>query len=237
MNHFASQRISVIIPCYNAAPYVREAIDSVLGQTYKCHEIIVIDDGSTDDSAAIVANYGTAVTLVQQANQGIAATRNQGLKLAQGNLLAFLDADDYWPADSVEARLTELRATPGLDGVFGLIDAFISPDLSSVQQQAITEMPAVQAGRLAGSLLVKRQVFEKVGNFNADLQVGETMDWLARTQEQGIRFGQVSDIVLRRRIHTTNTVRKTQRLQADYLQVLRAAIERRRSAATLTEDN
>ena len=237
MNNSAPQRISVIIPCYNAAPYVREAIDSVLGQTCKCHEIIVIDDGSTDDSAAIVANYGAAVMLVRQANQGIAATRNQGLKLAQGNLLAFLDADDYWPADSVESRLTELSATPGLDGVFGLIDAFISPDLSSAQQQIITEMPAVQAGRLAGSLLVKRQVFEKVGDFNVDLQVGETMDWLARSQEQGIRFGQVSDIVLHRRIHTTNTVRKTQRLQADYLQVLRAAIERRRSVATLTEDN
>jgi glycosyltransferase involved in cell wall biosynthesis len=230
-NHYPN-RVSVIIPCYNAAPYVREALGSVLGQTHQCHEIIVIDDGSTDDSAAIVASFGAAVTLIRQPNQGIAITRNEGLKRVQGDLVAFLDADDYWPADSIAARLGRLGASSELDGVFGSIEAFISPELSEAQQQEITEVPAVQTGRIAGGLLVKRQVFETVGNFNTGLQVGEMIDWIARAQEQGIRFGQIPEIVLRRRIHTANTVRKTQRLQADYLQVLRAAIERRRALAS-----
>ncbi|MDD2723756.1 MAG: glycosyltransferase family A protein [Methylovulum sp.] len=234
-NHYPN-RVSVIIPCYNAALYLREALDSVLGQTHKCHEIIVIDDGSTDGSAAIVASYGSAVTLIRQQNQGIATTRNEGLKRVQGDLVAFLDADDYWPADSVAARLVRLMASTELEGVFGLIEAFISPELSEAQKQEITEVPAVQAGRVAGGLLVKRQAFEKVGGFNTDLQVGETMDWIARAQEHGIRFGQIPGIVLHRRIHTVNTVRKAQRLQADYLQVLHAAIRRRRALATHTEE-
>ena len=92
--------------------------------------------------------------------------------------------------------------------------------------------PISQAGRLAGALLLRRQVFARVGDFDTGFAVGETMDWIARAEEQGVALGQVDGVVLRRRIHSANTVRKTERLHADYLRLLRASLLRRRSTPT-----
>lgn len=90
-------RVSVIIPCYNAAPHLAAAIESVLAQTHAAHEIIVVDDGSTDDTAAIARRYvGRGVTLLTEAHGGVAAARNHGILAATGDLIAFLDADDQW---------------------------------------------------------------------------------------------------------------------------------------------
>ena len=88
--------ISVVIPAYNAAPYIREALESVLAQSYTNFEVIVVDDGSVDNTAQIVRDFGTAVRLVQQKNRGLAAARNAAIKEAQGEIIAPLDADDLW---------------------------------------------------------------------------------------------------------------------------------------------
>jgi len=97
--------VSVIIPCYNAAPWFRETLDSVLAQTYPALEALVIDDGSTDESAAIAESYGPPVRLIRQANQGESVARNRGIDEAQGEWIAFLDADDVWEARKLEAQV------------------------------------------------------------------------------------------------------------------------------------
>lgn len=222
-------RVSVIVPCYNTAAYLPGALDSLLAQQVLPYEVLVIDDGSTDTSAAIAEGYGGIVTCIRHSHQGIAASRNAGVQQAQGDFIAFLDADDYWPTDSLSARLAAFADTPALDGVFGLIEAFVSPELSVAEQQQLAELPGIQSGRLAGALLVRRSVFARIGGFNGEWQVGETMDWIARAQERDIAFGHVGSVVLRRRIHTVNTVRKTQCLQSDYLHILHAAMARRRA--------
>ena len=91
-----SQSVTVIIPCYNGAAYLREAIDSALDQTHPPLEVIVIDDGSTDDSAAIAESYGPPVCVIRQENQGESVARNRGIDEAKGDWVAFLDADDLW---------------------------------------------------------------------------------------------------------------------------------------------
>lgn len=88
--------ISVIIPTYNRARMVVEAIESVLNQTFKAFELILIDDGSTDETPAALANYASVVTVIRQTNKGVSAARNKGIQSAQGNLVAFLDSDDLW---------------------------------------------------------------------------------------------------------------------------------------------
>lgn len=222
--------VSVILPCYNAAAYLAQSLDSVFAQTPAPDEVIVIDDGSTDGSAAIAMGYGDArVICHRQENQGIAATRNRGLSLAGGELVAFLDADDLWPPDSLGTRLRRLQAEPALDGVFGQVECFISPELPEAMRATLFCPQGTQAGRMAGSLLLRRRVFEQVGEFDAGLQVGELLDWIARADEFGVRLAEVDTVVLRRRIHGANTVLRAQRLQADYLRVLRAALERRRA--------
>ncbi len=104
--------VSVIMPAYRAGGTIGRAIDSILAQTYPVHEILVVDDGSPEDLAAILAPYGERVSLVRQPNGGAAAARNRGLDLARGDLVAFLDADDQWLPEKVEQCVTVFQQQP-----------------------------------------------------------------------------------------------------------------------------
>lgn len=222
--------ISVIVPCYNAAAYVGAALESILAQQPAPLDIILIDDGSTDASPEIAAAYGQQLRYYRQHNQGIGAARNQGVRLARGEWLAFLDADDLWTPDSLRLRGQRLADDPHLDGVFGWLECFISPELPASVQERFFCPPGAQPARMAGTLLIRRAAFERVGDFDTTLRVGEFMDWIARAQTLGIRLdASLETVVLRRRIHGANTVLTTESLRADYLRLLRAALARRRA--------
>jgi glycosyltransferase involved in cell wall biosynthesis len=111
--------ISVIIPTYNRAALVREALDSLLAQTRVPDEIIVIDDGSTDDTPDVLARYGDPVRVIRQNNRGRSAARNRGLDAAQGDLIAFLDSDDRLPPDSIARRVAAFEQQPAVNAVYG----------------------------------------------------------------------------------------------------------------------
>jgi glycosyltransferase involved in cell wall biosynthesis len=102
-------RISVVIPCYNGAAFLPETLTSVLGQTYAAYEVIVIDDGSDDDSASMAASFGPLVRVVRQANQGESVARNRGIDEARGNWIAFLDADDIWEPTKLERQVSAVK--------------------------------------------------------------------------------------------------------------------------------
>lgn len=104
-----SPTISAVVPCHNAAPYLAAAIGSILGQTCPPHEVIVVDDGSTDDSARIAASYGPPVHVIRQANQGESVARNRGIEAAVGDWIAFLDADDLWVPTKLERQIEAIR--------------------------------------------------------------------------------------------------------------------------------
>ena len=223
--------VSAIVPCFNAAAYLSEAIDSIFDQAIPGIEIIVIDDGSTDASASVAATFTGRIRYVHQENQGISGARNAGLQMSTGSYIAFLDADDLWPARSLANRLKVLIENPEVGCVFGAVEQFVSPELSDDERALIAAPPDVRAGRLAGSMLITREAFEKTGYFNSAFGVGETMDWVARSEESGVKAKSIESIVLRRRIHSSNTVRKQRAQQSDYLRVLKASIERRRQAS------
>lgn len=226
------ERVSVIIPCYNAAAYIGEAIDSVLKQGPEVYEIIVIDDGSTDASASAVNSFGPTVLYKHQSNQGISAARNRGVEQASGDYIAFLDADDLWPAGSLEQRLDALRKDQELDSAFGMVEQFISPDVDQETRAGLHCPAGSQHGRLAGCMVIRRDAYGRVGPFDEELRLGETMDWIARAEAIGISMVMLDDVVLRRRIHGSNTVLTEERQNADYLRALRASIVRRRAAAS-----
>lgn len=231
-----SELISVIIPVYNGEQYLAQAIDSVLGQTCPPAEIIVVDDGSTDGSADIARAFGTAVRCVAQANLGPAAARNLAVKQAGGNLLAFLDADDVWLPDKLECQLAALASNPGREAVLGRVENFLSPELDEAERRILARA-AQQGGEFhVGALLLRRSAFTWVGSFDTRWRHGEFVEWWARATRLKLNYVVAPQLVLRRRLHTSNLTRREQHHRPEYLRILREQLALRRNAAAKTRD-
>jgi glycosyltransferase involved in cell wall biosynthesis len=222
-------KISVIIPVFNTEKYLAEAIESVLSQTVKPAEIIVVDDGSTDNSAEVARQFEPLVRLICQENKGVGAARNIGINNASGEFLAFLDADDLWAENKLEIQLSYLQNNPATDMVFGYVEQFISPELPDEHKSNLKPELEKMQGFLAGAMLIKKTTFLKVGFFNEKLELGEFIDWFSRAKDLGLSFHVLDEIVLKRRIHTSNMgIYKKQHLK-DYTALLREAIARKRA--------
>jgi glycosyltransferase involved in cell wall biosynthesis len=178
--------ISVIIPTYNSATLVPQAIDSVLAQTVPVREILVLDDGSTDDTRQRVAGYPASVRYLWHHNQGVSATRNRGVREASGELIAFLDADDVWHPRKLELQLHVLADNPQL-ALLGTNTfewpAPVYPDTTVPSPQALCPVEwqslTVKNYFTTSSIIVRREVLERVGPFDTALQGPEDYDlWL-----------------------------------------------------------
>ncbi len=224
--------IDVVVPCYNGARYVGAALDSALAQTLAPATITVVDDGSTDDSAAVVARYGDRVRYVRQAHAGACAARNLGVSLGCAAAIAFLDADDLWTADSLEVRARHLLDSPDDDGVFAALAPFLSPELRPMLEARRRFDPTPTVARFPGTLLVRRASFGHAGPLDVNLRVGEMLEWVVRAESRGLRFGRLDHLVLHRRIHDANSMQRDGNSTADYLRAVKGALERRRTLAT-----
>lgn len=116
--------VTVLVPTFNNGRYIREALDSVLNQSYRDFEVIVIDDGSTDDTAQVLSGYGERVRYILQDNRGVSAARNNGMRMARGRYVAFLDADDIWEPDNLRVKVALLEQRPELGAVFSNFELF-----------------------------------------------------------------------------------------------------------------
>ncbi len=188
--------VSVIIPNYNYGRFLSEAIESVLRQTYKCHEIIVVDDGSTDDSLEVLARYKTSgVTVICQQNCGVSVARNIGAANSSGDVIAFLDADDVWLPTKIEHQMQALAE----DSEIGLVSCWMrefdsrGATLSEFRQYitgwcsaelAVFKHPVVVNG---SAIVVTRKVFENVGGFDEqrELHPYEDMEFCYRASKIG----------------------------------------------------
>jgi len=220
--------VSVIMPCYNGERYLAESIESALGQTHPLVELIVVDDGSTDGSRAVAERYGDRIQWTQRDHSGIAGARNHGIEQARGEYLAFLDSDDLWSADKLERQVSALEADPSLGMVVGDMEQFVSPELVGQLDSKVAFVEGAVAVRMPGSVLIRRSEFDRVGNFSTELTTGEFMDWISRAGAHGVKSLQQPGIVLRRRIHQSNHGILRKDAKADYLKVVKAALDRRR---------
>jgi glycosyltransferase involved in cell wall biosynthesis len=219
-------QVSVIIPVYNAECYVSAAIESVLAQSVLPLEIIVVDDSSTDGSGAAARRFVPNVRVVTQPNQGPAAARNCGVGLAQGDYLAFLDADDLWVSNKLQRQLHALAADPTLAMVFGQVEQFYSPEL--IQTAALPSLGDRHrlAGLHVGAMLIRRTAFARVGLFDTQWLAAEFIEWYGRAQALGVNSLVLPDLVMRRRIHTTNLgIRAHHLARREYLQLAKRRIE------------
>lgn len=178
-------KFSVIIPLYNKAPYVRKALETVCAQTYRDYEIIVINDGSTDNSAIVAEEFlnsveGINYKILQQKNAGVAAARNNGVAQANGNYLAFLDADDWWEPTYLERMAKLIKDYPDA-GLYACNYVYYKPGKTHVALHIPTgyiNYPKVyyQSNAMpvwTGATVVCKTVFEKIGGFPIGVRLGE----------------------------------------------------------------
>lgn len=225
-------RVSVITPVRDGERYLAAAISSVLAGSVRPDEVVVVDDGSADGSAAVAASFGEPVKVIGRPPRGIAAAVNAGVAASTGELIGFVDADDLWTPDGLERRLGVLAEDVSLDGVFGRVECFHSPELGAEERAALPIPSGPQPFRAKGTLLLRRSALERVGPFDSTFAVGDFIDWYARADDAGCRFGEIEAVVLRRRYHRVNHTREVGSAgHLDYARLARAALERRRAAS------
>ena len=216
-------RVSVIMPVFNGAPYLAEALASIRAQTVPPFQVIVVDDGSTDGSATIAAQHD-GVALMRKSHGGIGETLNRGLEMVTGDVIAFLDQDDRWLPDKTALQLQALRANPKLDLVFGQVSQFKTD--AEGRETVIDTLRGIS--KL--SLLAKREAFARVGGFSSGDR-HDFLDWYARAREIGLRETILPDLVAERRIHTQNFgVKHRDQEIRSYLTALKASLDRRRAS-------
>ena len=186
-----------------------------------------MDDGSTDNSAAVAAAY-PAVRLVAQPNQGTAAARNHGVRLARGDYLAFLDQDDVWAGDKLAHQIDAFQARPDLDMVFGQVQPFFSPDWDAADRGGLYCPAEPVTGYLPSALLVRRAAFLAVGPFETGWRLGEWAEWFTRARDQGLREWVVPHVVAWRRLHASNKGLLDHAARGEYARLLKASLDRRR---------
>ena len=199
----AMPKVSVIIPTYNRAPFVTEAIDSVLAQTFLDYEVIVVDDGSTDNTKDVLLPYGERTRYIYQPNSGVGAARNAGIRCAIGEWLAFLDSDDIWLPDYLSCQMEQANQNPSacslvtnsvrfdadgssvevfqycgisLGGTINNGSWFIERPLTLILQMGMPDFPAA---------MFKREAFIRVGLFNEMVTISEDLEAIARMCLQG----------------------------------------------------
>jgi glycosyltransferase involved in cell wall biosynthesis len=221
--------VSVIIPTYNGAKYIRETLDSVLAQTYRPLEILVVDDGSSDSTRDVAASY-PGVILLHQERRGHPAARNRGLRSASGEFLSFLDHDDLWEPAKIEMQLECFRIEPELDLVFGHICNFFSPEMPAEARRRVSVPLHPLPGLLQGAMLATRTAFERVGRFSEERDLGDFLDWYGRAMILGLKTRMLPATVLHRRIHLTNYTRAHPNLHRQYLTSVKQLLDQRRTA-------
>lgn len=219
--------VSVIIPVFNGERFLREAVQSVLGQKYSRIEIIIVDDGSTDGTEAVAKSFPETVRYLRQTNQGPAAARNRGIEQAQGSLLAFADADDLWPAGKLELQLPYLTGDAAVEIVMGRIQQVLLSQTVDGQTRAEEFADPAFSVNL-GSAIIRKSVFERVGLFDETMRYSEDVDWFMRAREAGARIVTIDAVTLFYRQHEENMTRGKSTTELNVLKALKRSLDRRR---------
>ncbi len=216
--------VSVIIPSYNYAQFLGDALRSVFEQDYHPMEVIVVDDGSTDETAAVARSFKDVIYSFQS-NKGPAAARNTGIGVAQGDFIAFLDADDLWPQDRLKTQMQYFIANPNTEVVLGRVRYTEMPtNINSFEGPVHTRVNVN-----LGSGLFRTSVFDKVGLLDESLRYYEDHDWFLRAREQDVTMIILKQVTLLYRTHLSshsNTWNKN--ADPTMIQMLRKSLERRR---------
>jgi glycosyltransferase involved in cell wall biosynthesis len=225
--------VSCIVPVFNGERYLSKTLDSILAQSYRPIEVLVVDDGSTDTSADVATSYGEAVRYLRQSNAGQATARNRGVHSSRGEFVAFLDADDLWHPEKTSRQVARFAARPELDYCLTHVQNFWEAELEQ-EAEMYHDHPRGKpiAGFVTGTLMARRSLFARIGVFDTSLGHTDKTEWFLRADAAGAVRELLPDVLMYRRMHSGNRSRTLAANSRDeYLRLLKATLDRRRAAA------
>jgi glycosyltransferase involved in cell wall biosynthesis len=235
LQHLAPKDIiSVVIPVYNGEKYLAEALESVLSQTYTNYEIIAVDDGSTDGSAAVLARYAEKVSVIRQENRDVSAARNAGIRAAKGKFIAFLDQDDWWLPDKLSVQLQAFSTYPEADVVFTNLVKFNNAGgqrmardkhrlCLRLRDNNVFRLLAVKNLLMPSAVMSRKSSLVRAGLFDESFKTcGDYQLWL-RMAGRGMRFRYIPAPLTMYRQHTGNTARHTALMHSDRIKAVESA--------------
>lgn len=223
--------ISVILPFYNSQKHLLAAVKSVLEQSYSPIELIVVNDGSTDDSEALIQSLeDKRIIYIEKSNSGASASRNEGVKQAKGEYISFIDADDLWDKKKLERQYQAIKQASNLTHmIFGQVKEIFDDELQVTE--AVKNDAKTFVGYSPITLFISKNDFISVGEYNEKWKVAEFIDWYDRAKAKGLSEIVLPDILAYRRIHKGNIDRLARKDVKQYAAVLKAALDRRRSSS------
>lgn len=227
--------VSIIIPALNAERFIAEAIESILAQGVEPIEIVVIDDGSTDRTAAIANRYGSPVRCISQPNRGLPGARNSGLAAASGDLIGFCDADDVFMPGCLQLQLEKLGANPDKDLVVG---RFVNETMVGNSADGISFTPLEVTDDYIMSMsvsIVRRHVFDTVGRFDEAMRYCDDWDWFMRAREAQVPILFHPNQIMWRRLHDGNMTRDQEASRRYTALMLKRSLDRRRQGGSAAQ--
>ncbi len=223
--------ISLVIPVYNGADFIGQALQNVASQGYPALEIIVIDDGSTDQTRQLIEQCGVDLRYLYQPNNGPASARNRGIREAAGQYLAFLDIDDYWPENTLKHLMEELHGQQEWDVVRGYAQVYKNDEAG---KKVYLGAPESAFPDYIGAALYRTRSFAKVGLFDEELTYGEDKDWFNRARESGLQITRLNWVSLMVQRHGNNMTEGKTLLELNMLKTFKKQLNRQRTKSSST---
>lgn len=228
----AEPLVTAAIPVRDGEAYLAEAIESVLAQSRPCDQVIVVDNGSSDGSAAIAAGYGPPVEVVAEPRPGVGTARNAAVAAARGDFITFLDADDLWEPNKTELQLAAFAARPELSLVFGHVRQFAGSELGEAKRATLRIPGEPQPGAHMGAMMASRAATEAIGPWAEDIKLSDGLTFLLRARELGLEQAMLPEVVMLRRVHGANRSIRNRDERIEFAHLLKRSLDRRRGASS-----
>ena len=227
--------ISVILAVKNGARYLEESLRSVVTQDHPPCEILVLDDESTDETESIARTFESQGVrfISNRPSLGIAGSRNLGIQLARGELLAFTSHDDIWVSHKLRKQAERFAARPNLDYCIALVRPFLDPGMAAPPAGFRPELVGADVpGYLIETLVARRRAFERAGYFDTSFRQADDTEWYARARDLGLKMEVIEEALVHKRLHgnsTTYSIDRAQQGRREMLRLVKQSLERRRT--------
>ncbi len=220
-----------VIPVFNGASFLAEAVDSALGQTHPPLEVIVVDDGSTDDTQGIAERLVPHIRYIRQENAGAPAARNTGILAARGEFIAFLDSDDLWHPEKLAHHVARFMTRPELAVSLTHFRNFWVPGLEDEALQFRDHpLSKDQPGYITVAMAVRRQAFDRIGRFDEAARQRDVLSWLVKAVRHDLTIEVMPEVLAFRRIHHSNMSRRRgDEYRVELLTLAKSLLDQRRS--------